>query len=199
MRTSKPRGNAPAALSRRAAYAPGPDIPLASQQPIASGRVVIAAMTIAALDMLFAALYWGTHNVSIERVLQSIAAGWLGPASYFGGSSAATVGALTHAGIAFAIVAVYAAVARRLPPRWARERWMWSGAFYGLIVYVVMNLLVVPLSRATTVPWAYTGWHLSNLVAHSVIGMICALAVLPSCGGRPEHSTHKALERHRSG
>lgn len=80
------------------------------------------------------------------RLLQFVASGLLGRSAFEGGVATAAVGAVIHFAIAFAVVAAfyvarqYIAVAREWP--------VVSGLTYGLIVFAVMNLIVLPLSAA---------------------------------------------------
>ena len=56
------------------------------------------------------------------------------------------LGVLLHFGIAFAIVAFHHVAARRVSAL-ARRPFVW-GPLYGLAVYAVMNVIVIPLSAA---------------------------------------------------
>ncbi|MGH7570572.1 MAG: hypothetical protein ACREMK_01865 [Gemmatimonadota bacterium] len=75
---------------------------------------------------------------------QSIASGLLGRAAYEGGAGTAALGVLLHFFIAFGIVTTYFVASRRLPIL-ARRPFLF-GPLYGLLVYAVMNVVVVPLS-----------------------------------------------------
>jgi uncharacterized membrane protein len=102
------------------------------------------------LDLLDALVFFGLRGVPPIRIPQSIASGLLGAAAYRGGAATAALGTLLHFLIAFAIVAVYHLASRRWPSL-ARRPWLW-GPLYGLAVYLVMNLAVVPLSAAVVGP-----------------------------------------------
>ena len=56
------------------------------------------------------------------------------------------MGLLLHFVIAFGVVATYL-LATRLIPALNRRPWLY-GLLYGVVVYAVMNLVVVPLSAA---------------------------------------------------
>ena len=101
----------------------------------------------AALDIGFACLYWAlSGDVPPQRILQSVAAGVLGDASFEGGALTASLGLLLHFLIVFVMALVYYAAALRLAR--LRERALLFGGAYGLLLYAVMNYIVVPLSRA---------------------------------------------------
>jgi hypothetical protein len=99
------------------------------------------------LDITYACLFWGLKsNVPVQRILQSVAAGLLGKASYEGGGGTAALGLALHYFIALSMSVVYYLVARRWPLLWQRP--LLCGAGYGLLLYAVMNYVVVPLSAA---------------------------------------------------
>jgi uncharacterized membrane protein YagU involved in acid resistance len=112
--------------------------------------VVLGALTVGLLDALDAMIFFGFRGVPPVRILQSIASGLLGPAAYQGGAATTALGTLLHFGIAFAVVLTYAVVSRRAPLLTRHP--LVCGAAYGLLVYAVMNLVVLPLSAASTVP-----------------------------------------------
>jgi len=79
-------------------------------------------------------------------MLQSVAAGLLGEASFEGGGATAALGLVLHYLIAVSMSVVYYLAARRWPL--LRRRAVPCGAAYGLLLYAVMNYVVVPLSAA---------------------------------------------------
>src|SRR5688572_33439504 len=99
------------------------------------------------LDIAYACLFWAIKSgVPAERILQSVAAGLLGPASFQGGGTTAALGLALHYVIAFAMSLVYYLAARQWPLLWQRP--LLCGAAYGVLLYVAMNYVVVPLSAA---------------------------------------------------
>ena len=79
-------------------------------------------------------------------ILHAIASGLLGKASYFEGVRSALLGLLLQWGMSLLIAAVYVVAACRI--RWLTVRWSSGGLAYGVIIFIVMNYLVVPLSEA---------------------------------------------------
>jgi hypothetical protein len=106
--------------------------------------LLLGGLTVAVLDILDAFVFFGIRDVAPARILQSIAAGLLGRASFEGGLITAAIGLVLHFTIAFTIVLVYFA-ASRVFHELTRRPWLW-GPVYGLVVYVVMNFVVIPLS-----------------------------------------------------
>ena len=110
------------------------------------GQAILAGGLIAgALDITYAiVLWWLRAKVSPMRILQSVAAGLLGKASYEGGAGTAILGLGLHFFIALVIAAIFVAASRRWPVL-ARRATVF-GPLYGIGVYLVMNYVVVPLS-----------------------------------------------------
>jgi len=111
-------------------------------------RFVLAGGFVAgALDILYAcAFWWIKAGAPARRIFQSVAAGLLGKATYDGGWATAALGLSLHFFIALSMSAAYHMVAARWPLLWRRP-WACGGA-YGLLLYVIMNYVVVPLSKA---------------------------------------------------
>ena len=100
------------------------------------------------LDLIYACSHWYiAHQVPPMRILQSVAAGVLGPAaSRAGGWGSAALGFVLEILMTtiMAAVFIYAAMRLRILTRWPIA---WA-VVYGLGLYVVMNYVVVPFSRA---------------------------------------------------
>ncbi len=112
--------------------------------------IALGALTVGVLDGLDAIVFFGLRGVSPLRIFQAIAAGLLGRAAFGGGLPTAVLGTMLHFSIALAIVAVYYLVSCRIAAL-TRRPLMW-GPLYGVVVYLTMNLVVVPLSAAAAVP-----------------------------------------------
>jgi hypothetical protein len=124
------------------------------------------------LDLIFAFTFWGVSaHLSASRILQSIAAGVLGGASFSGGAWTATLGLGLHYSIIAAMVGTYYVMGlhvQRLVGNWGRY-----GAIYGLWLYVAMNYIVVPISRAGAGPNSRL-WVTMSIAVHIVVGLACA-------------------------
>lgn len=128
--------------------------------PILLGGLLAGALDIAAAF----AMSW--PQVRPMRVLQSIASGLLGRPAYQGGAATAALGLALHFTIALSAAALYYAASRR----WGalRTRWVACGVAYGVVVYLVMNLVVLPLSR---IGFRRPAW--STVALLLVIHMVC--------------------------
>ena len=106
--------------------------------------VPIAGIVAGTLDLIAAFIQNGLRGIGPVRILQSIASGLLGTASYSKGASSAVLGLFLHFFIATTAALVYYVASRRLRPLLTRPL-VW-GPIYGVIVWLVMNLIVLPLS-----------------------------------------------------
>ena len=146
-------------------------------------RVLVAALVVAAADLLDAVVVWVVifQRSTVQRILQSIASGLLGPASFRGGSATAALGLLLHLGIALGWTLVFLILLQRSP----RLR-VWTsstrgavlvGLVYGAAVWLLMDGVVLPLSRARVVP-PTAPWFWIQLATHPfVVGLPIALIV----------------------
>jgi hypothetical protein len=111
--------------------------------------ILLGGLIAGALDIIYAFIVYGplSYGLAPQRVLQSVAAGWIGrDASQAGGWSTAMLGLGTHFLIATVMAAIYAFAAQSFSAL-VRNPILW-GVIYGLILYGAMNYVVVPLSAA---------------------------------------------------
>ena len=101
--------------------------------PILAGGLVAGG-----LDLTSAFL---TYGVRVPRV---IAAGLLGLQAIHGGAAVYALGVALQFFIAVSAAAIYFAASRRL--YFLTEHFIVCGLFYGIAVFLVMNLIVLPLS-----------------------------------------------------
>ena len=146
------------------------------------GQIALGGLVIGTLDLLFAWGFWVSKGATFVGILQSIAAGWYGKASHSMGATSAWVGALSHYAIAIVFVAAYWLAAQRLPALLKRP--VLLGAVYGLLLYVVMNFIVLPLSAAGMPKFDNVPWVASSILAHMVFGMLSALVAVRASGRR---------------
>jgi hypothetical protein len=125
------------------------------------------------LDIATAFIRWGRP----VRLLQGIASGLLGSQALQGGWGTATLGLALHFFIAFSAATIYYAASRKLA--FLRQRAVIWGLFYGIVVYMFMTWVVVPLSavRRSQAPFSATGLALSLLTHMFCVGLPIALAV----------------------
>lgn len=99
------------------------------------------------LDLAAVLAFWIVRDVPPAAILRSIASSLMGPAAATGGTGAALLGLFLHFAVSFVFAAAFVLVSGRAT--WLRRRPIASGIAYGLVAYVVMTFIVVPLSLAT--------------------------------------------------
>jgi hypothetical protein len=112
--------------------------------------IFAAGLLCGVMDITAAFLTWAPKGVSPGRLLQGIASGLLGPASFRGGWATSTLGLAFHFLIAFTAAAVFYAASRKLPAL-LNHPWL-AGIGYALVVYGFMYWVVMPLSRLRRSP-----------------------------------------------
>ena len=143
--------------------------------------VLTGGLVAGTLDISYACVFWALKaGVPPRRIFQSVAAGLLGPASFEGGAATAALGLLLHFFIATTMSLAYYVAAGRFPVLVRRA--ILCGAIYGLLLYVVMNYVVVPLSAASPGPRDPLWIGLSVLVHMFLVGV--PVAVIARSGHR---------------
>lgn len=146
--------------------------------------VAFGGLALATLDGLFATMWWRlSAGVPWTRVFQTVAAGVLGTErSVAGGEPTAWLGLGLHYAMAMGFVVAYTLLAARADALVRRP--LASGALYGLLLYGVMNLVVIPLSAIGHLPkFDDVPWVASSIAMHVVFGLICAFAARQALAG----------------
>jgi hypothetical protein len=126
----------------------------------------VATLIVGVLDFCVVRVYWDSAGISFMRIGQSVARGWYGDASYSGGIATALIGTATHFAIMFVMMLAYLLAAQRI--HFMRRHMMVSAIAYGLLTFVAMNFVVMPLSRAAH-PMKYDGWFLTSIGVHVLL------------------------------
>ena len=144
-------------------------------RPFSPARTILfGALTVGTVDIMWAFFWSAMSGKGPINVLQSVAGGLLGQATFDGGASTALLGMVIHFFIATCVVTTYYLASRRLP-QLARQPWLF-GPIYGIGVYLVMYQIVLPLSAYHT-----SGIHFNPAFAKGItihifgIGLIAAL------------------------
>lgn len=114
--------------------------------------ILIGGLIAGTLDILYATGYSAWRGTQPMTLLQFVASGLLGKASFEGGATTAALGLLLHYLMMLLIAAIFYGISRQLPFL-VRKPFVW-GPVYGFLVYWVMNLLVMQLS-ATPNKWRF--------------------------------------------
>jgi hypothetical protein len=149
---------------------------LSLEKPKAFRVILIGGLIAGTLDILAAFIQSGLRGVTPMRVLQAIASGLLGADSFQGGFATAALGLVLHFFIATTATALYYAASRKF--KVLVDQAIVCGLAYGIPVYVMMNLIVLPLS-AITFPVSHTPSVVATavLILMFCIGLPIALTV----------------------
>lgn len=97
------------------------------------------------------------------KVLQMIASGVLGVAAYSKGTASIALGLGFQIAMSFAIALIFNIAFWQVA--FLRQNPILFGALYGCVIFVVMNFVVVPLSRAHPKPH----WDVKTVVAMLIV------------------------------
>ena len=103
-----------------------------------------------AFDLTFALVFNGVRGAPPMKVLKFIASGLLGQDAFTGGVAVAALGVVLHFVIALGAASVYQVASRAIGAM--NRHALIAGPLFGACIYLVMNLVVLPLSRTPSFP-----------------------------------------------
>jgi hypothetical protein len=103
-----------------------------------------ATLFVGILDISDAFIFYGLRGVAPTRILQGIASGVLGRTAFSMGYRSALLGLFFHFLIAFSAATIFLFASRKLP---LASRPFLYGFLFGVALYIVMNYVVLPLSK----------------------------------------------------
>lgn len=108
--------------------------------------IVIGGLVAGTVNLAAVLAFWAARAVPPGVILQAIATSLLGPAARQQGLAAEMLGLFLHFAVSFAFATAFVLVALRVPV--LRRRPVVAGIGCGVVAYVIMTCIVVPLSRA---------------------------------------------------
>ena len=143
--------------------------------------IAMATAVAGSLDIVFAMILTIFFGREIGGMLRYVGSGPFPQATEMG-ANGAILGLLVHFALMAIMAAVYVIAARRMPTLLQRPiQW---GVLYGLVTYVVMNWLVVPVRFDTPLPPSPLSMA-TQLFAHIVlVGIPIALITARYLGPR---------------
>ncbi len=129
---------------------------------IALGGIMVGLLHLIIQDGLVFSLLGKTPFI---LVVQYVASGALGNAAFAGGLATALLGLLVHFLISLVLAGVFILSADRIPL--LRRHIIPGSLLYGLAVFVVLYLVVLPLSAAPPVP--LQTWEFVELILEHVL------------------------------
>jgi hypothetical protein len=143
--------------------------------PKAAPAILWTGLIAGAMDITAAFIYAGTRGASPGRVLQGVASGLLGPASFQGGAATMALGLMIHFFIAFSATTVFYLASRRLA--FMTDRAVLTGVFYGVAVYLIMYWGVVPLYAVRRGPFSWTSTIIAIITHIFCVGLPISLGI----------------------
>ncbi|MDX6694469.1 MAG: hypothetical protein QOF02_2072 [Blastocatellia bacterium] len=144
------------------------------ERPRAFDTIVYGGLVVGILDGLFAFVFYGLIlGAQPLRIFQSVASALLGKASYEGGTQTFLFGLLLHFIVATCIAAVYYVASLKLPL--LINHAIICGLIYGMLAYLGMNYVVIPLSAIGSRPFSLR-LFLPAFIGHALlVGLPIAL------------------------
>ena len=165
---------------------------IASTSPTTSNSLlrlsVIAGLIIGTADVII--YHWFVTSVlggvPLISVYQYIASGALGESAFAGGIATALLGALFHFLFSIVIASVFILSADRIP---LLRRYVIPGSLlFGFGVFIVMNMIVTPLSATPPLPAPTTPQLIVNILDHLLVfGLLLGILVRRNANANQWH------------
>jgi uncharacterized membrane protein YagU involved in acid resistance len=131
--------------------------------------IVLGGLIIGAADAVI--YHWFITSIlrgnPLTAVYQYIASGALGVSAFAGGIATAMLGVLFHFIISLVIAGVFILSADRIP--FIRRNAIAVSFLYGFGVFIVMSMIVIPLSAAPPLPALTTPQLIVDIVDHILV------------------------------
>lgn len=135
-----------------------------NQNTFSLQKVLLITLIAGTLDGLAAVIFLAKMNFT--GVFQYIASAILGKEAFSGGIKTALIGLVLHYIIAFSFTLFYMFTASKIAL--LKQHFILSGIIYGLLVWTVMNLIIVPLTKIPQAPF-----HAEKVILNAVILIFC--------------------------
>lgn len=131
-------------------------------QPVCIGGLIAGTVDIGSACVIF--------KTTPLIVLQAIAGGVLGMSAFKGGWWSAVLGLALQWTMSIGIAACCVFASSRI--NLLARRWIVAGCVYGVVTFVVMNYVVVPLSASRSTQHHSAAWFYKDMLAMLLFGVI---------------------------
>jgi len=133
--------------------------------------ILKAALIVGTLDITgaFTQFYIKTGKAPFKPVLTFVASGLLGKRAFTNGSGMMLIELLIHYCIAATFALFFFFTIAKT--QFAREHKFLTGILYGAFIWIVMNLLVLPITRSPKLPKDFWGVAIGMLILILCIGI----------------------------
>lgn len=132
--------------------------------PIVLGGIIAGTIDIGAASLI--------NGAKPTRILQAIASGLLGKSAFDGNSATVELGLVLQWAMSIIIASIFVAAAQWRPV--LKRHWIRAGLAYGVVVFLVMNYVVLPLSAIGHAPRFRLVHFAEDIVAMLLFGIIVA-------------------------
>jgi uncharacterized membrane protein YagU involved in acid resistance len=132
-----------------------------------SRKIVTATLVAGTLDILSAVVYTLAAGGTPVKMLQFVGSAILGKDAVALGAGGAAIGLALHFAIMAVMASVFVVAARRIPL--LRAQWLAAGLVYGILLWAVMNLIVMPLRWPALFPHFTAIGVAQQLFSHIVL------------------------------
>ncbi len=133
-------------------------------RPIALGGLIIGTADALVYHVLITSVLGG---YPLASVYQYIASGALGESAFTGGIATALLGVLIHFFVAFVVAGVFILSANLIP--FLRRYSIVGSLLYGFGVFIVMTMIVTPLSATPPIPAPTTPQLIVTILDHILV------------------------------
>ncbi|SEW52540.1 hypothetical protein [Chitinophaga arvensicola] len=135
------------------------------------GAVLLAGFITGTLDILsaFVHFYIATHGQPVTKILVFVSSGVFGKAAFSAGPSMMWWGLLFHYIIALIWALVFFSIYPKI--KTLHKHPIATGIIYGLLVWCIMNLVVLPLSNIPHGPLRLVNSVINILILMAMIGL----------------------------
>ena len=147
--------------------------------------ILLAGFVAGSLDLLAAIVILAKMNAG--GVLKYIASAIYGKDAFAGGTSMMVTGLLIHFLIAFTFAVCYFLIYPKIT--FCKNYPVASGLLFGIIVWVIMNLVAVPLTNVNAAPFKWDKALLNMAILMVMIGLPISLIT-------QQHYKHKIARRY---
>jgi hypothetical protein len=130
-----------------------------------SRAILYATLVVGLLDATDGVVFLGLHGQNPIQVLQYIASSLLDARSFSGGLATAGLGLVVHFAVSLVVATIYILASRRIAV--LRTQWVLLGFLFGAAVWVVMNLIVLPLTAVAHGPIP-TAALINGIIGHAL-------------------------------
>jgi hypothetical protein len=137
--------------------------------------IFLAGLTCGVLDLIAASTSQKLRGGSVQRLMQGIARGALGPSAFAGGKRTVGLGVLFHFCIAFSAAIIYSTASRNTA--FLLSHAVISGLFYGIAIHLFMTFLVLPRTRLPKRKFSLSGFLIQLLIHMFCVGLPISLVI----------------------